>query len=415
MSRPRSNDENPPGKKRRGVIDLDVGGKVYRTGTTTLSTNSSYFCSMFSREWRIDDGEIFVDQDPEPFSILLSYMRLGCIKSKDIDEKVLLQAEYFGIERLVSAVKCIAFWNMNPEFDGSEEEAVFKFNEEYIGIREAVSNGILPLYISKRKQGRKEYANLNIVRRDCADFEENGYGELVAVLFAPRHIVEKAQGNNTNEEERRRLVRNGNHVAEPAIVNGARDEGNVFKARSCAVKNCPTFLDALNWLSKHGFSTLETDVDSRRDKGHMAVEVDLIVSLTFSKEVRIIRQQCEPYQVIIDENRHLMKEVEKDFAVVVPIARDCGYVKADIGETVPRGHSLEINALSNISLIQNMIRFHHKMNWLQRELYVERESSLLEEAYLTMLIESSMDDIEHSRGVMIFSRKAKSTYICNTK
>ena len=92
---------------------LNVGGTKFSTSITTLTSSSAYFQSLFSEEWANNrpnspDDEIFVDQDPLPFQILLSFMRLGKVQASDLTLPVLLQAKFFGMERLLAAVRGVA-------------------------------------------------------------------------------------------------------------------------------------------------------------------------------------------------------------------------------------------------------------------------------------------------------------------
>ena len=114
-----SNNDNiegqPPAKRQRrslGASDrvvLDVGGTKFITSASTLTSNSAYFASLLSDHWiesnNGEDDEIFIDQIPFAFSILLDYMRRGNIKVGDINTDVLSLAEFLGMERLLLAIK----------------------------------------------------------------------------------------------------------------------------------------------------------------------------------------------------------------------------------------------------------------------------------------------------------------------
>ena len=64
-------------------IVLDVGGTKFITAVSTLMSNSTYFTSLLSGNWkeRIDNDNnqdnngIFLDQDPIAFEKILAYMR----------------------------------------------------------------------------------------------------------------------------------------------------------------------------------------------------------------------------------------------------------------------------------------------------------------------------------------------------
>ena len=122
-----NNDNNdiegqPPAAKRQrrslGASDrvvLDVGGTKFITSASTLTSNSAYFASLLSDNWiesNNGEDEIFIDQDPVPFKVLLAYMRRGNIKVDDIDTDVLSLAEFLGMERLLLAVKVRWYCNI---------------------------------------------------------------------------------------------------------------------------------------------------------------------------------------------------------------------------------------------------------------------------------------------------------------
>ena len=105
-----SNEEPPAKRQKRSLlgasdrITVDVGGTKFITSVSTLISNSVYFESLLSDNWEESnngDDEVFIDQDPEPFRVLLAYMREGFIKIGDINERVLAQAEFLGVERLL--------------------------------------------------------------------------------------------------------------------------------------------------------------------------------------------------------------------------------------------------------------------------------------------------------------------------
>lgn len=96
-----------------GRVILNVGGTNFTTSQTTLTSSSAYFESLFSAEWAqsragLDGEDIFIDQDPEVFRVLLSYMRLGKIKASELTTAVMLQAQFLGMDRLLQAVRVVA-------------------------------------------------------------------------------------------------------------------------------------------------------------------------------------------------------------------------------------------------------------------------------------------------------------------
>ena len=145
-------------------IVLDVGGTKFITAISTLTSNSSYFASLLSDNWiesnNGDEDEIFIDQDPVPFKVLLAYMRRGNIKVDDIDTDVLSLAEFLGMERLLLAVKVRWYCNIGrgPVVNTNDEIAV-AFDQEHGGIMKAISAGLFPHFLKQNDVNtEKDYA-----------------------------------------------------------------------------------------------------------------------------------------------------------------------------------------------------------------------------------------------------------------
>ena len=118
--------------KRKDRVVLDVGGTRFASSISTLSANSAYFAALFSRwdaEGYDDDEEVFLDLDPDVFRVLLSCMRhkkaLLPEGNADLFRRILLDAEYLGIEWLLNDVMCRALdhqlqqrqWNLRKKFN----------------------------------------------------------------------------------------------------------------------------------------------------------------------------------------------------------------------------------------------------------------------------------------------------------
>ena len=149
-------------------VVLDVGGTKFITSASTLTSNSAYFASLLSDNWIEQsndngDDEIFIDQDPVPFKVLLAYMRRGNIKVDDIDTDVLSLAEFLGIERLLLAIKVRWYCNIGrgPVVITDDEIAV-AFDQEHGGIMKAISSGLFPHFLKPNDiDAEKEFAVFN--------------------------------------------------------------------------------------------------------------------------------------------------------------------------------------------------------------------------------------------------------------
>jgi len=170
-----SNEEPPAKRQKRSLgasdrITVDVGGTKFITSVSTLTSNSTYFASLLSDNWSESnngDDEIFLDQDPDPFRVILAYMREGFIKIGDINERVLAQAEFLGVERLL-AVKVRWYHNIGKgPVHSTDEDIAAAFDQKYGGIMKAMSAGLFPLFLKQDDiNAEKEFAILAITYRD---------------------------------------------------------------------------------------------------------------------------------------------------------------------------------------------------------------------------------------------------------
>ena len=138
----RQHDATAPAAKRRQTdrVTLDVGGTIFHTTENTLTSSSSYFSRLFSGPWQDAAGDEprFLDRDADAFRVLLSCLRNRTVVLPEADPalctRVLLEAEFFGVEWLLQQVKERVSDNIGADFDR-------RFPG---GITEAVTEGDLP-------------------------------------------------------------------------------------------------------------------------------------------------------------------------------------------------------------------------------------------------------------------------------
>ena len=141
-------------KKRARTSDrvfLNVGGEVFQTTISTLTANSEFFSRKFSSEWSSDaEDEIFLDRDADSFRVLLSCMRhrTALLPEGDplLSARVLLEAQYLGVDWLLEHVKGVAYTHTrDPEEEVLETESSHvSFDREHGGLDQALSSGVLP-------------------------------------------------------------------------------------------------------------------------------------------------------------------------------------------------------------------------------------------------------------------------------
>ena len=148
---PRVGDATPVTAARpHGRVVLDVGGTRFVSSRTTLERASTYFASLLARWDEDTDEPLFIDSDADAFQVLLSYMRLGALTLPQHDEalcaRVLLQAEYLGMESLLDEVKAVAYANMHGNEARQEDvrPAATAFDEDVGTLQDAIRAKVLP-------------------------------------------------------------------------------------------------------------------------------------------------------------------------------------------------------------------------------------------------------------------------------
>ena len=162
-------DATSPHKRRRTAQDcvvLDVGGTLFKSTISTLTSSCTYFASLFSHEWAPagESREIYLDRDPDAFKVLLSCLRnhVALLPETDPDlcKRVLLEAEFFGVEWLLRDVKHQTLrhepysagergrysgWDPSASTDVLKDpaRAAQKFDELFGGLRDALRTGAL--------------------------------------------------------------------------------------------------------------------------------------------------------------------------------------------------------------------------------------------------------------------------------
>jgi len=161
------------GKRSRDWVELHVGGTArFSTTVTTLSASSHYFSAKFSGDWSQEsDSVLYLDRDAAPFEVLLSCMRSRTVALLPTDEcmfkRVLLEAEFFGVDFVLNHVKAKAAQNINLRRHseaqasivgrttfgsggdsykiGSDADVALRyFNEKWPALEDAFKAGVLP-------------------------------------------------------------------------------------------------------------------------------------------------------------------------------------------------------------------------------------------------------------------------------
>jgi len=209
-------------KMKGGRVVVDVGGQQFVTSRTTLIAGSTYFSLLFSESWTRegDENDVFLDQNPTAFGVLLDYMREGMVQVNDLaDVKVLALAEYLGMDKLILAIKVATYVNLHPFFSGTEDEAQQAFDTAYGGsLKSAITSGLLPKALQGQPEGRGiDYAVMNMGALEAQD--------PMSVMITAPELKSAPEQENFN------------------------------------------ILGALNWLHYHGYATLEKNMQTTERYG----------------------------------------------------------------------------------------------------------------------------------------------------
>ena len=89
-------------------VQINVGGKLFSTKLGTLRAAPDSMLALDVEIWRMDGRNVFFDKDPEAFAWVLGFLRNGCrlvgTPPDHLLEQVRVDARYFGIDELVSAL-----------------------------------------------------------------------------------------------------------------------------------------------------------------------------------------------------------------------------------------------------------------------------------------------------------------------
>lgn len=329
----------------RDIVVLNVGGTSFTSSVSTLVSSSSYFERRLSEEWRERDPSgtenIMIDQDPLLFSVLLSYMRLGSIDAEKLTTPVILLAVFLGMDQLLEAVRAVAIrW---------------KFEERNSSLFLAAQAARLV----QQDDVRKKFASLTICHPDFISFRESRGVRPDFVVF----------------------------------VNVQNDDGTVE-----INPNSFTFIDALNFLSKSGYTKYESEKFEPNDQDYGPC----LVCMWFSKLVTTsdmedveethYSQYYASESTIIENDRSPPKKFPREYCFMIDNAQngdelshmDLSVLEADVGNAakpVAFEGMMElldetVNRTTQSVILDQIDSKIKKYNWLQSQGYITSEDDL---------------------------------------
>ena len=275
-----SNTEEPSAKKQKrslGASDritVDVGGTKFITSVSTLTSNSTYFASLLSDNWiesNSGDHELFIDQDPDTFKVLLAYMREGIIEVKDINARALALAEFLGIEKLLLAAKVRWYHNIGKgPVHSTDEDIAAAFDQNYGGIMKAICSGLFPYFLKRDDEhAEKEYAM--IILEDDPD--------------SPNRVKVKEVGKQTPAQKAHTLV---------GAVNGLHLKGYSKYENQLRTDSTHTFSRRKHFLLQSEATGIFIPTDNEKEGNrYMKQFAFLIVTDTETLNIRVILAPAE--------------------------------------------------------------------------------------------------------------------------
>ena len=127
----------------REVVTLNVGGALFTTTVATLTKYpNSMLAAMFDQKSerpparKDNQGNFFIDAEPEPFKMILRFLRRGVL-TEDLGgctlEQLELEADYYGLEDLLKLIR------MRKDEDDARPEATFSFTvPNFSKVKESV-------------------------------------------------------------------------------------------------------------------------------------------------------------------------------------------------------------------------------------------------------------------------------------
>ena len=327
----------------RDIVVLNVGGTLFTSSVTTLTSSSSYFARRLSEEWREQDSlskeQIVIDQDPRLFSVLLSFMRLGSIDAEQLTTPVILLAMFFGMDKLLEEIRNVAIrW---------------KFEERNSTLFLAAQAAGLV----QESDVRKKFAMLSIYHPDWICFRE-------ARGVRPDFVV---------------------------CVDVEDDDGMEHINPSSF-----TFIDALNFLSKSGYIKYE----EQKSKAYKDEYNSILACLWFSKLVDTSDNMEDigdpPYPnsyksestTIFESGKSAPNKYPREYCYILdndaPEFEPQSILEADVGregKPVAFDGQMELlpgvtNRTSRSSILNDLDTKLKKFNWLQSQGYTTREDEL---------------------------------------
>ncbi len=361
------------------IVLLNVGGTRFTSSISTLVSSSSYFERRLSEEWRERDPSgkehIAIDHDPQLFSVLLSYMRLGSIDADKLTTSVILLAVFFGMDQLLEAIRSVAIrW----KFEG-RNSTLFLAAQAARLVHES--------------DVRKQFATLTICHPDFIEFRP-GRG------IKPDFVVS---------------------------VEVQNDDGTVHINPSSF-----TYIDALNFLSNSGYTKYEEEkleVNDNQYTGSLAVMwFSKLVSTTSTTEMEdtgdTSYSQCYASETIsiIESDGNSTKRYPREYCSIIANDlygdemnhMDLSILEADVGndEKPIRTDGImsfvEENITSRSVILDDIDSKIKKCNWLQSQGYTTPEDELASAFRKAIMIFDKKEG--HHFLVSVWSRPSSESY-----
>lgn len=269
------------------IVELDVGGRIFKTRQSTLVNGSEFFRVMFSPQWN-SENPIFIDRDPVGFSHVLNFLR---------DPNYPFPRETYGHE--------LEFYGVCVPVDESVVTPEMK-DDEMVRAHEIISS-------TKNANSIVMFNLTGLICKGTSNLipEKNELGTSVSFVHPILRLSRRAAFQKTNYSR---------VSIEPLVANDLRD------SNLCGFALYPkSYVDA--WDDPRLVLRFRTDQifpQTRAEffrRGLLSVALDKVELLKLSLE-RIKNKDSDMYRIFADSRHGLMSQMHFETLEVLELVRE---------------------------------------------------------------------------------------------
>lgn len=175
------------------TVKLNIGGTVFTTTIDTLCKfkNSFFFSMLNNTNWKTNDnGEYFIDRDPQVFSRILNFLRIGVMFTDDLDlysinllnsDLIYYKIPYKKVEKIEKQEKQekqdkqLILWEIGKDMEFSNDKKTGKSNSAcWIGSNVFLTNKKFDVCLKLEKKNSNGWCQIGVTKANCKDFPNLG-------------------------------------------------------------------------------------------------------------------------------------------------------------------------------------------------------------------------------------------------